>query len=316
MADDRIFIQINLDDAEIIKTFESINTKAKSAGEEIEQNINRGFEGISVSSKKVLASFEKTEDAIKDVSDGIGNAVREQSIFNKILSNSVTAALALGALFDEFTAEASKLFAGFAGQITGLNKGILGLVTNIAAIGSIVEILGDKFAESENAAIRALGEFLKLGGFIAGGFSFALTLAVVKLGELLLSIGNKLVNANIKAAESFARFEKAAFIFSKTIDSFNTVTGGAVGRTEEWTRAISGLSEELNLSQTSLQRAATEIVTVGTRLGLTQGQLQELLRVTAEFSKLTGKDVFDSSVKFLLLPCREMPKPLRLLGLS
>ncbi len=279
---ENIKIEINFDSPKIKEQIEKITQSAKEGAESLEQAF----------SENISSDLESINEQIKGITE-------ETNLLAVAATSSTSAFLILSGFIDGFADEFSKVFSGAAAQILGFNKGIFGLTIGLSAASGGFDILAEVLSRTENEFASFLVVIAKVAGVITGGLSFALTLAIVQVGKLAKQIGDELVLKFQQASDVFVKFEKQLILFTKNIVNFNKATDGAVGSTSDWLNEINRLSKELNLSVTSLQKAGTEIISVGTRLGLQEKQLITLNRVVAEYAKLSGKDVFDASVAFV-----------------
>jgi len=179
------------------------------------------------------------------------------------------------------------------------SRGLFELTGFLAATSAALALLGDNMIHSHNATTRSIGSIAKFGAMITGGLSVWLGIAIIKLSELAKNIGAYLVVQFQKASDQFIETSSKALVFAAAVDTVNRATQGLAGMNSEWSETINELSTGLNLSVTSLQRAAQEIVLVGASLGLTSSQMQELLKISSEYAKINHKDVFDTTISVI-----------------
>lgn len=282
MADDRIEVEIVFDDSSVEKALQSIKDNADKTG----KSINAAF------SSKINSNIGSINTSINEASGSFFS-------FNQLLQASTTAFAGLSFFIGNFASEIGKVLAGAAGQFVGFGRGVFGLATKLSAIGAAFDILSAQVKKTDTALGDFLSTAFKVAGFIVGGFSFAITLGVVAVGKLANKVGTSLVDSFIKASDTFVKAERQLVVFGAVINNFNRITNNSIGSTEEWANKINELSSSLNISVISLQKASSEIIQVGTRLGLSGNQLLKLTDIVAEYAKISGKDVFDASVAFV-----------------
>jgi hypothetical protein len=283
LADENnLIITVNLDDTGVNKTLKELGKNGQETAKELEQ-----------------AFKENINENVEKLSESIRDASKSQDVFQKVLKSSTATIVGFAAFVGNFGDELSKIFGGLTARIGGFNKGVFGLTFALSAAGASFDILTEVLKESNNQFVRSLATFTKIAGFIAGGFSFGLTLLITKIGDLTFEVGSRLVRAFDNAAQAFVETEKQTRLLAATVDAFNRALDGAVGSNELFTKQIQTLSKELNITQNDLRESAREIISVGTRLGLTSDQLLELNRIVAEYAKLQGKDVVQTSVAFV-----------------
>lgn len=266
-----IDIEVTLDDDKYIKSINALekNTKDKSkeisdSFTEVENQVSKtgsAFKSLSETTKTFTENFKKSIDVTQV---GIATALVGVSQFSKTTQT------------------------GFIGVIEATSAASLGLAT----LGLTLKSVDNEFAQF-------LGTASLVTGVLLGGLTAAVTFLIVKVGELAFNIGTNLVQKFDNASKTFIKADRNLFVFTKTIENYNKITGGVVGTTGAWTEEVNRLSSQFNVTRSELQKAATEIVAVGSRLGLTRDQLQQLLKVTTEYAKVSGKDIFDTSVRFV-----------------
>lgn len=178
-------------------------------------------------------------------------------------------------------------------------KNVFGFTAAIGGLATGLTVLGAGFTDSRNEFLRLGGTATLVAGLLLGGVAYAITQVVIGMGTLANWAGTQLVAAFGRSTAVFIEAEKQFQVFFRTVESFNLFTQGAVGPADEWIEKIEEISQRLNVSRDSLQKAGAEIVAVGNKIGLNREQLERLTEVSANYAKITGKDVFDISVKLL-----------------
>lgn len=175
-------------------------------------------------------------------------------------------------------------------------KGLYELVGTLAAVSGALFLVSENMLQSENATTRWAGTILKLGAIITGGLAAWLSIAIVKISDLAINGGKKLTEFFVKTSESFIKTSSDSKIFIAAIEAVNRATDGVAGSGEEWERVISQISTSLNITSSSLRKSAQEILLVGSHMGLTTKQMEDLLKISAEYAKINHKDVFETTV--------------------
>jgi hypothetical protein len=262
LADNVIQIQVEFEDG--TKGFAAIPAKAQKAGQE----------------------------AGNVFSDSLGNSIRE---FTQDVLEAGAGLRVLGLTAKNLTPDIRDLGTQLSKTLF-VPKGLVSLISSLGVASVTLLSFGQIAKRSENSIIRLAGAIAQLSGIALGGIAAALTAGTLIVANFAFEVGNNLVGAFKKISDSFARANSDLVILNSTIEAFNRVTDGAIGSTQTYSNLISELSDELNLSVGSLSRATQEIVSVGARLGLTGDEIQKLIRITAEYSKINRKDVFNTSV--------------------
>jgi hypothetical protein len=293
MADEKIIISLVFDTKESEKKINELNKQLNKVGKEF--NEGSGSD-ISKNLQRINIEVKKNQLDISDLSSKIAKAgIVSAGVFSTLnlgfsnLSNSLTTVSRnASSLFGIFTGVGNTLF--------GNIKNIFGLTTALASVSLSLYAFGSAFEKSNNEVLKIAGTISLFTSVIIGGLSAALGFAIIKFGELTFSVGSKLVESFKKATDVFLKADTDLAVFIATISNFNVVTGGAIGSVDEWQELLSNLSDEFNLSTLSLQRASSEIINVGSQLGLNSSQLKELIRVSSEYAAINKKDVFETSV--------------------
>jgi hypothetical protein len=136
-----------------------------------------------------------------------------------------------------------------------------------------------------------------LGAALATLFSYIISKAILTASGALVELGKSITKVAVEATTEFSKFDQQAKILESTISAFNK-TFGDVGNVERYKELISELSLKFNLSNIELQKASSELISVGSKIGLNKDQIEDLIVSTAEFAKIYHKDVFEASVSF------------------
>lgn len=303
MTDATFDIKISLDETQIKKDISSITKQSEkellssfsrivqdierkisssakidlTINQESINEINNKLNEIKSQIKGTSASFSIDENFIKEFSklnetivllnNGISSSVKELDRIsqNKIAQTNVD--------FKELEATISTSIVKanlFEGSISGLTEKVI-------SFGKAV--------------------FLAFGIF-SSGLVALIPAVLLKVSLGFLGISNTLIDLNKKTSDVFIQLNSQIEITRATIDNFNKVFDGQVGSFNKYNGLINEISKSFNLLEKDLLKASQEIVQVGSQLGLNEKQLKSLIKISAEYAKINGKDVFDTSVAF------------------
>lgn len=185
------------------------------------------------------------------------------------------------------------------GAVLGGNtKTLYGLADVAQTIASKLVLLSVALHGFDGDIVNLVYKISATAAVLTTVFAVAIAMAIFKVAHLGQMLGSYLVEQFQKSYHAYTEFRKETIAFTSVIEAFNKETQGAVGTTEEWSAKITELSKTLNFSQKDLKKAAAEVVSVGTRLELTREQTEKLLDISAAYARITGKDVYDSTVAF------------------
>ena len=269
----QIIVEIIGDDTPLKKTQKELQTEAQKSGEIISANLGQAANGVV---KDINGSFIILNQSVQKANNQLEEMAR---------SFRVDIATAFVGFSTIFAGGATKSFFGGLEALTALSAALVGI--------------GVALRGAEDGFIRFSGTMALITGLLVGGAAGAIAFATVKIGELAFSVGTRLVESFQKASEVFLKADRQLLVFSATIQNYDKYTLGAVGTTESWLNEVERIATTFNTSRIELQKAGAEIISVGSKLGLTQEQMQKLLQVTAEYAKINGKDLFQTSVNFV-----------------
>lgn len=187
----------------------------------------------------------------------------------------------------------------FFSNVIASNRNLIGLAENLGSVSIALAGVAYALKDVENGFIKTLRQVVIFISIVTGTLSASLAILISQFGRLTQKIGNELVEANQKSAESFIKFEKSNFVLTRSIANLNLAFDNVVGDGQEFLTFIDDLSKKTRILPADLQKAANEIISVGAPLGLTKQQFYNLTQAVADYSKITGKDAFETSVNFL-----------------
>lgn len=280
-----ITIRIDLDSSGVDTAFDEVEKKAQSAGQNIENSFN-----IQVQNKidSFSNSLIESTNAFDKVTDSVGELI-----------------LTVGGLGGTVFAVQKRLF-GLTRTLPQIqralfanNKTFFGTVSALGLVGSGALLLSKSLEGVENDLLRVVKATSLFVALLAGGLAAGIGFAIISIGNLAFEVGTNLVRSFQNAVQTFINAESSLNLLTTTVENFNRVSDQSVGSLRQYNALVEELSDNFNLSRESLRRASAEIVTVGSRLGLNAVQLEKLVRASAAYAKINGKDVFDVSVRLV-----------------
>lgn len=185
-------------------------------------------------------------------------------------------------------------------QISVFSKNsIFGVQLALASVAAASTALTLSLSGLESSFARAIRTVAVFVAAISGFLAIAISQSIVLIGDFIGAIGTDLVNANIAAVNSFSKLEKNTLVFNRTVENFNKVFDNSVGTIESWNEELERIGAVGRVATDEMRKIGTEVISVGSNLGLSRDQMIQLTEAVIDFSKSTGKDAFDTSVAFL-----------------
>lgn len=314
MSDDTLKIKLELDssglDADLDKAIKdpALQKSISNLSDKI-NSLTDSLEKISINTGEISTSFKKMNESAGNLEGGLASVL---SGFLKLSAVSVLLAGATYAfasfrnsVYSFVSSISSSTITGITSLFTVLTKAIALNIVKLLNIGAIsgetsiaLNLLGDALIATNTELGIFAGVLTNKMSLAFGGLSLGIAALIYGISHLATSLGDYLVAAFDKTIEKFAKLENQTIIYNNTIENFNRITNGATGSVDQFNDKINYLSDSLNISIYDLQKAAVEIVSVGSKLGLTSGQMEELLQISSEYAKLNKEDVYNASVKF------------------
>jgi hypothetical protein len=278
---------------------------------EISRTIRRVITGDS---RFLIDQFTKVRDFVSGIGREVKSAIAIDILSERLSSlvgpaavsgiallafnfDKVSAALGRAAASAQTFIKDSNFAQSFAGQkLNTFSGGLLSLSERLIVAGAGSLVLARALQQLDNEAARVAGSLLQVLSKVAIGLSLGISFVVIKAAELSLTLANNLVGALQSSFQSFLKTDQSAKTFAATVSTFNNGIGQSVGSLEEWSETIARVGETFNFTTESLEGAARELIFVGSQIGLNKVQLQGLLKVSAEYAKINGKEVFDTTV--------------------
>jgi len=266
---------------ELVATFTTLATlrfnifaQNMARGTGIIKVFGNGLTGVSnlfVRASTSVLRFSKTLDQSLSITRALASAGLEKL------------SLLLGKVGNGF----SQLFGDIgktAKQTEIFQKGIIGSVTRVAALGAGLSLLGNILQQSDNAFISFIGTVTEFAGLVLGPTALAFAKLLSVVGGVVQQIGDKLVTANLRAAQSFADAQLRAFTFERTIENFREAFPAVIAGTDEWRREIDKLNQSTGETRANLQASTAEIVSATAASGLNTKQMKLLLRASVDYA--------------------------------
>ena len=284
--------------ADILKVFsmevDNASDRAIRFDEKIEVFVQRlKAAGVSVAGLSGLFILQQT--GIINLGSSFGSLSKISETTRKVTGRMGTAVRDLSTRFKGLGASAKNLSIVQAVQnrsLLSVGKGYIALADATAIGGTALIGISRIFGALDNSIARAAERTALYTGLLLAGFSAALSGAIFAVGKLAIALGGGLVSANERALGSFKKVESVTLSFERVINNLNTSIGHygeGVGSVQVWTQAVEELSEETGFLARDLQKAAVEIISVGSHAGLTSDEMQTLLEVSADYAAQQGK---------------------------
>lgn len=293
MADEIVqVIVVNLDDEQVKEVFSNLEKSSEASSKKVGDNLEKNL-GESIG-KKIAESVKKLNEGLKQTTENAASL--SQSLAG--IAGSASAIAGTTVIFTSLAKNlesVSKLGGDVANVLFGA-RGLFGLTSTLAILSTGLLAFSSGLGQLENDLAKAASGISRFTALLLGGFAAALSFAILKLADLAQSLGTRFVKFFDDSAVSFAKASQNLGVFAKIVENFNKVTNGAIGSTAGWNKEIDNLSKSLNISDVALRKSAQEIIQVGSQLGFQRKELQKLLKISAEFAKINGKDVFQATL--------------------
>ncbi|GAG84860.1 unnamed protein product, partial [marine sediment metagenome] len=214
-------------------------------------------------------------------SEAIGKALSRLKTFKTGLKTAATDVSA--------TAKQTELF----------HKGVTGTAIRLQAAGAALVIFGNLLKRSENQIISFIGSAAELAGIIIGPVGIAMAFIISKVGDVIYQIGNRLVEANLRAAQSFSDLELRTFTFRRTVEAYSKIFPDVVSGTEAWEKLINKLNKATGTTIGTLQASASEIISATAAMGFNEDQMMKLLEVSVDYAAQIKGDTLQSTLDFI-----------------
>jgi hypothetical protein len=251
---------------------------------------------ITLDDSSYQKKLKSVERVTEEVTDKAANSIEKTTTASEKLANSFRS---LGQVANQISKVGlTASFIALSKISIDLDRSIVGISGAIFAAGGALLAFGSLLRSTENEFLRLQGTIAVFTGTALTALSLGIGALFSLVGKFIETVGTRFVTVFQNLTNQFIQADKELLVFSKTINNFNSITSGASGSTEAWTKTVNNLSDSLNFSRIELQRAATEIVAVTSQLGLSRSEMEQLLKISAEYAKVNGKDLFNTTVAF------------------
>jgi len=174
-------------------------------------------------------------------------------------------------------------------------KNIFGTAVRAEVLGVALIGLGNILQTADNAIIAFSGDIIELAGFLLAPLGVTINLIIIRLGTLVKTIGDDIVAANLKAADSFVKFERASTLFNRTLAAFAKEFPNALSGVERLGDEVIELAAQFNIPIGSIKQATQVLVEVGAQAGITTEQIEQLLPILIDLAAVTKTDVVEAA---------------------
>lgn len=178
-------------------------------------------------------------------------------------------------------------------------RGLFGIISTFSGLATATFAASESLRIFNNKFTEVAANLLKASSIVFGGIAAAITFSTLKISEFGRKAGSSLVNFFENAAQKFNKVEESIEIFDAALDSVNRTVFNAAGTNEQWSNAITKVSNNFNFLRTEVSKSAQEIALVGSKLSLNREQMLKLLMVSAEYAKINKKDVLQTTVNLI-----------------
>lgn len=280
-----------------VKTFSGVFVAAFSERgligliKEFAVNIATAFSisNLQIFASGLLKSFSMMKDGAISVGTSIFNIAKDIPNSLDKIKNSFAAIPAI-----------AKDFAAFGKTVVTSHVGptLIGVAESSLLLKGGLVSLGTALLTSESGFVKLAGGAALVAGILLGGFAFAVKAALGFVGDLISSIGDKLINNMTMMEQKFQKAEVALTNFNFTIAGMSREFGDSAGTLQTWTAVVDELAEKTLVTATDARKMAAEIMAVGHGLGMTRQQMEDLIKLIPNYLK-AGDNAFDVTVSFL-----------------
>jgi len=273
-------------------------------------------ENLTSTSKQINEQLTQVNNNLKQVSENTNNfslklksavsvtalAISSLAATSGALNNTSKATQGLSLAFDSIGKGALNipiLLKSITDTMAKGNRTLVGFVSNQAILSTGFLGLSLALDEFDNGLLKTLSNIALLASILTGTLAVAVTRLTIFVGDLAFNLGSKLVESTIAATEKFIEYNRSVFIFTRTIEAFNSSLDGTVGSSEEWAKVINSLSKETGFLEKSLRDATTELVSTLGPIGFNQEQLLKLLQITTDYAAQVDGDAKQAVIDFV-----------------
>lgn len=286
----------------LIKAKDQIDLVNKST-----EKVIKATAGVAPAIENAESSFSALEVTLLGVVSTI-SAGGILSSFKEIGKSStvVTSLLSkMGAAFDSVFSKVGAAVSGVKSKLSNFakaTKGGAGLIT-IAEASNLATpalfALAGVLRESENAAARFVGQMALVGAILLGSFAAAMNIALRLVGDLVIGIGDRLIEAMAGFEKQALKTQQIVSQFEFTVQGFNRTFGESVGTLEQWESVVSDISDTSTLAFNDITKSVKLVIAEGTALGLNFEQSMLLVKRATDIASASGNNLTDTMQKLL-----------------
>lgn len=289
--------------ADLNKSISETNQSLKSIERQFQQlglAFNNVATNITTSNSEVKESFktldtevaksQRTWDAVLDTTKFAGFIAATGAVayqFNQVKSAAQPA-------IDAFQTMAKH--AGTAGKIISksLPTTIWGIAEAAGMAAPALIALGSAMQTTDSIVLDTIGTFLKFAGILAGGVVAAIGFVINLVGNLAVSLGEKLLKSVSANTEAFIKFQSVMSQFNFTIQGFGKTFGeDVVGSLDYWNKTLEDVYKNTVFTRDEIAKSIKILVAEGQVIGLTVEENTKLLNRAADVAAATGRDLYE-----------------------
>lgn len=251
----------------------------------------KGFAALGRSMQALPRPIKSaTEGLLRFTSRGLIGSANKLEVLRKSLLNFKNAII--GAT--NFVRSLPGVFSKAIRSTELFDKGLVGIISRVGVAGIGFATLG-RFLLTTDSTLAKMSGVTLIGLALAfGGVIVVVRQFLSLIGGAIQKVGTFFVKASQKAAATMVEAEAATFAFNRTITNFNHEFGESVGTLDSWNKTIKEMRAATSVSTRELRLMATETVEVGARLGFTEEQMKNVLKISIDYAKANKRTVLDS----------------------
>ncbi len=294
-----IVIEIDLDNPVYRKSLKEAQDDSDKAGKEIGKSLNDNIAGtinesVNITIKNMGKTMENTSKSMVDSAGSVAFSLNQVTTAISGAGASVALLTPIAANFKSISTLAKDL-----ANILFRGGGLFGFISALGSTSVALLAVSRALESTNNSFLQSVGFVTKFTSVLVGGLAAALTLVALKIAELAQVAASRLVSFFDEAAGLFNKAEQGLDTFRAVVDATNRTVQGTIGTFRVWSGVVNQIADTFNFTREEVRKAAQEILLVGPKLGLVESQMRQLLKVSSEYAKINGKDVFQTTVNFV-----------------
>jgi len=245
VADDRIEIEIVLDNGKIVKGFQKVAKKSKTSGKKAGDNFQKGFDsglktlrnrligaaaafGAAFAGRKIIAAAIQQEDAVNNLNTALKLSGQYSEEASQSMQEYASSLQSVSTIGDEVLLDTAALIQSLGAlEVEGLKRATTAAADLSAALGidlKAAATLVGKAATGEISSFTRYGLIIKKGSSAAETFANALTQLEGKFGGAAAAKVNTFSGAFDQLSNSFGDvLEEIGFTITKSPVLINTI---------------------------------------------------------------------------------------------